>query len=430
MADWIKADLRGGTGSANMLFNEKIKKLRAEGETIHHLGFGQCPFPVPEGAVKELQNNAARSTYTPIQGILPLREAIVDFHKKLDDLDHFTADDVIVAPGSKELIYLIKNALETSVVLPTPAWPTYLPQTKLARKAVIRIDRNFETGWKLTAEMLESALKTNPVPPKSLLVFTNPDNPTGCVYSEAELKSLAAVCRKKDLIVLSDEIYARCFANGGSNLSIAKFYPEGTLVCSGIAKWCGGGGWRVGYVMFPKELRPLYDAVIREGGQTYATVAEPIQWASVKLYKFEEEMQNYNKHFQRILGAVADYAHKELQKVGVKCHPASAAFYLFPDFENCRAKLLEKGCKTGQQMCDLLFEEEKVALMPGGPSFLRPEEELTTRLCYIDFNGGEAMKASEKVGLENVLPEDFVEKEVTTMYDAIQKLCAFVKRNS
>ena len=115
-------------------------------------------------------------------------------------------------------------------------------------------------------------------------------------------------------------------------------------------------------------------------------------------------MQNYNKHFQRILGAVADYAHKELLKVGVKCHPgrffdkdkeilktnvfkkqkkASAAFYLFPDFENCRAKLLEKGCKTGQDMCNLLFEEEKVALMPGGPSFLRPEEELTTRLCYI-----------------------------------------------
>ena len=87
----------------------------------------------------------------------------------------------------------------------------------------------------------------------------------------------SAVCRKKDLIILSDEIYARCFTNGGSNLSIAKFYPEGTLVCSGIAKWCGGGGWRVGYVMFPKELRPLYDAVIREGGQTYATVAEPIQ---------------------------------------------------------------------------------------------------------------------------------------------------------
>ena len=87
----------------------------------------------------------------------------------------------------------------------------------------------------------------------------------------------SAVCRKKDLIVLSDEIYARCFTNGGTNLSIAKFYPEGTLVCSGIAKWCGGGGWRVGYVMFPKELRPLYDAVIREGGQTYATVAEPIQ---------------------------------------------------------------------------------------------------------------------------------------------------------
>jgi len=96
----------------------------------------------------------------------------------------------------------------------------------------------------------------------------------------------STVCRNKDLIVLSDEIYARCFTNGGSNLSIAKFYPEGTLVCSGIAKWCGGGGWRVGYVMFPKELRPLYDAVIREGGQTYATVAEPIQVCIDRLKNF------------------------------------------------------------------------------------------------------------------------------------------------
>ncbi|CAG5109822.1 Oidioi.mRNA.OKI2018_I69.chr2.g4305.t1.cds [Oikopleura dioica] len=109
---------------------------------------------------------------------------------------------------------------------------------------------------------------------------------------------------------------------------------------------------------------------------------------------------------------------------------ASAAFYLFPDFEICRAKLLEKSCKTGQDMCDLLFEEEKVALMPGGSTFLRPEEELTSRLCYIDFNGGDAMKASEKIGLEKSLPEDFVEKEVKTMFDAIQKLCNFVKRYS
>lgn len=426
MALWIKEDLRAGTGSANLDFNERIKKLRANGEKVHHLGFGQCPFPVPDEAIEELQKNAWRSTYAPMNGIIELRESIVNYHKKFDDVNHFDAEDVICAPGSKELIYLTLNALETTVIILTPAWPTYLPQARLANKKILLVERKAEDLWKLRADILEDTLKKNPVEPKSIMIFTNPDNPTGCVYTEKEMKEISDVCRKHDIIILSDEIYAQCSFNGYRNISITKFYPEGSILTSGIAKWCGGGGWRLGYMMVPKELRPLYLALMREAGQTYATVSEPIQWASVKLFEFGPRIQNYSAHFCRVLQEVSQFSYNELIKVGVTVHPATSGFYLFPNFELCREKLSQKGIKTGGEFCDYLFEHHRVAMMPGGPSFLRPTEEFTTRLCYVDFDGAAAIKASEKISLNTKLPENFVEEHVHRMYEGIKELCKFV----
>jgi len=148
--EWIKEDLRAGTGSANLDFNEKIKRLRANGEKVYHLGFGQCPFPVPLEAVEELKKHAHRSTYAPMAGIPQLRQSIIDFHEKHDKINHYDESGVICGPGSKELIYLTMNALETTIIILKPAWPTYMPQTKLANKKVLCIDRIVENAWKLT----------------------------------------------------------------------------------------------------------------------------------------------------------------------------------------------------------------------------------------------------------------------------------------
>lgn len=163
-------------------------------------------------------------------------------------------------------------------------------------------------------------------------------------------------------------------------------------------------------------------------GQTYATVAEPIQWACVKLFDLGPDILEYNKHCRRILSAVAKYAHEELVNCGVIVKPAFATFYLFPNFECCRQKLKQKEINTSQEFCDLLFDETRVALMPGVPSFLRPIDELTTRLCFNDFNGKEALAASMKVGLDTPLAKDFVQQHASTMYHAIQKLASFVKK--
>lgn len=102
----------------------------------------------------------------------------VKFHQTVDGISHFDESDIIVGPGSKELIYLTMNVLERTVILLSPAWPSYLPQAKLASKETLIIHRTFENDWKLTATQLAEALTKNPVPPKSLLVFTSPDNPS------------------------------------------------------------------------------------------------------------------------------------------------------------------------------------------------------------------------------------------------------------
>merc|ERR1712242_690607 len=114
-------------------------------------------------------------------------------------------------------------------------------------------------------------------------------------------------------------------------------------------------------MLFPKELNQLVQAIIRAAGQTYATVSEPIQWATIKLMEFGPEIANYNSHFRRVLGAIADYSYQTLIDVGVDVKRSQAGFYLFPNFELCREKLAAKGVKTGQDMCDLLFEEKRIA---------------------------------------------------------------------
>jgi len=210
-------------GASNLHFNERIKELQKSGEKIHHLGFGQSPFPVPKIAQAELKEFAHVAEYLPVTGLSELRKVICNLHHRLDQLVHFDADDVIVGPGSKELIFQMMNLISGDVVLLSPTWTTYAPQAHLAAKRTIVVQTTFEDGWKLTPSVLENTLKDKKLKKWSLLILCNPDNPTGAVYTEEELKNLSEMMKKFNLLVLSDEIYSRLsFAD--NHTSLAKVY--------------------------------------------------------------------------------------------------------------------------------------------------------------------------------------------------------------
>ncbi|XP_042859416.1 aspartate aminotransferase-like, partial [Penaeus japonicus] len=237
-----------------------------------------------------------------------LREELVKFHSRYDHVQLDT-NNMVVGPGSKELIYLTMATFSGDILLPAPAWTTYAPQARLAGKEpqILQTDRT--KGWKLLPEVLEEVSQRG-TSSKKLLIFTNPGNPTGTRYKEEELKALSAVCRRHGILVLSDEIYARLTFDRKYS-SMAKHYPEGTILTSGFSKWASAGGWRLGYAHFPLSTRALMEAVRNGASHTYSCAPAPMQYGVAKaLRDHTEELDRYMADCSRILKAVGDFCHR------------------------------------------------------------------------------------------------------------------------
>ncbi len=380
--------------SATLALNECSAEMADAGQTIYRFGFGQSPFPVPEIIVSALQENAYRKDYLPVEGLFELRKSIADFHQNTDQVD-INAEGVLVAPGSKELMFTLQLALEGSTLIPAPCWVSYAPQGHIVKRQTHYINTSFKNYWRLLPEQLESAVENIDGP--HLLILNYPGNPDGGTYTIDELNALANVCRKNEVLVLSDEIYGRLH-HKGEHVSMARYYPEGTIVSSGLSKWCGAGGWRLGHFAFPKELYWLKNAMASIASETYSCVASPIQHAAVVAYQDNETVDDYLFHCRRILKAVGQYCSETLYNANVNVNIPLGAFYLFPDFSNFAEKLRVCNINDSAAFCERLLNETGVALLPGN-EFGRPSNEFNARLAYVNFNGGEALSISR--GLAN-----------------------------
>lgn len=191
-----------------LMVAEQRKRCAAVGchEKYHGLGFGQSPFPVPRPLEDALSQNADKSHYSAAEGIKELREAISGFNKRHFGLD-VDPDRVIVGPGTKDLIHTIISIIQGGVILPSPSWIGYKPQVSLLDKHFHILHLKREFGYKIQpADLQEFVQKMSG--DQHILVLNNPHNPTGAVFSQSELESLAQVCRENNILVLADEIYA------------------------------------------------------------------------------------------------------------------------------------------------------------------------------------------------------------------------------
>jgi len=232
--------------SETLLINEVSNRLAADNRPLYRFGFGQSPFPVPKHVVQALRSNAHRKEYLNAQGLPELRRAVADFHNQVDASD-WHPDQIIIGAGSKILLYCLMAAVKSAdVALISPSWVSYEPQAKLARHRVWRIKTRFEDRWRLTPEVLNRFCDMRNEPDRPLILVLNyPGNPDGETYSASALRDLADVMRRHHVYVISDEIYG-LLHHKGEHVSLAQFYPEGTMVTSGLSKWCGAGGWRLG----------------------------------------------------------------------------------------------------------------------------------------------------------------------------------------
>ena len=251
------------------------------------------------------------------------------------------------------------------------------------------------------------------------MILNYPSNPTGCTYGEDELKELAEVAGKYRIVLLSDEIYSELHFEG-KHISISRFYPEGTIVSSGLSKWCGAGGWRLGTFVFPKPLRWLLDAMAVVASETFTATSAPIQYASIRAFQGGPEIDHYLDQSRRILKALSHWIYKRCSEANLILGKPEGGFYVFLDFAHYRERLAVRKIHTSPDLCHRLLADTGVAILPGR-DFGIPESELTARLAFVDFDGANALEKAQNQ-VEN-LDHSFLETYCSKVIEAVGRLC-------
>ena len=415
----LNLNVRGLQNSATLAINERSSALRRQGMDVVRLGLGQSPFPVPELMVQSLREHAAEKDYLPVKGLPALRQAIVDYYRRTEGLEYHP-DHVLVGPGTKELMFLVQLVYYGDLVIPAPSWVSYAPQAQIIGRHLRWLPTQIESGLGVTPQALERLCAADPERPR-LLILNYPGNPTGTTYPAEQLEAIAEVARRYRVLLLSDEIYSGLnFAD--NHVSIARYYPEGTIISNGLSKWAGAGGWRLGAFAFPDTLKWLVDTMAGLATGTYTSTAAPIQYAAIRGFEESAEMDAYLDGARRILASLMHYAWKRLVAVGAELTEPRGGFYVFPNFTPLREQLARRGVHTSAEFCELALEQAGVAFLPG-TAFGRPEQELSVRIACVDFDGAKAMAALASMPPGTLPDDDFLSRHCNPTCAGIDRLC-------
>ena len=377
----IKNIIKNLKPSSTLLMNEESKNLEKEGKQIFKFGFGQSPFQIPEDVVNELKKNSHQNKYLPMQGLSELRDAVALYTSNKKG-NNYKADNVIIGPGSKELMFLLHILFDGDVILPAPSWVSYAPQAIIGRNKVHWIETKRENNWFPTAEEIEQVISKNKN--KNYLLFLNsPNNPSGQICEN--LDEIATVANKNNLIILSDEIYSELSFDTGFK-SISNFCPEKTIISTGLSKWCGAGGWRLGYFIIPDSLKEIKNKLKVLASETFSSVSAPIQYAAISAY--QNDHSSYIRNSSNILKNVGEYVYENLKSNNVIISKPKGGFYLMPEFVN-------KNFSTSSEMCKTILKDTGVALLPGS-DFGCSEKKMLARLSFTDFDGSSFMNDIKK----------------------------------
>ncbi len=390
--------------SATLKINEESNRLKKEGKKIYKFGFGQSPFPIPESIVLALKKNAVNNKYLPMQGLEELRTAIAQHLNNLNTTK-FKSENIIVGPGTKELMFLTQIAFDGEILLPGPSWVSYQPQAIIAKNKVHWIQTSFETNWFPTADQIENKIKSIKNK-KLLLILNSPNNPSGTVCKN--LKEIAEVSKKNKIIILSDEIYSN-LTFGDEYKSISNYYPEGTIISTGLSKWCGAGGWRLGFFAIPDQLNEIKNSIKILCSESFTAVSAPIQYAAITAYT--EDHSSYLKKVKKILFNIGMYVYENLKSNVVNIAKPEGGFYLFPEFVNAKFS-------SSAEMCKDILEKTGVALLPGS-DFGLDSKKMVARLSYTDFDGEAFLKSTS--GSKNLNKAD-LEKYAPNIVEGVSKL--------
>ena len=400
----LKKIIKNLKPSSTLRMNEISNKLESKGKKIYRFGFGQSPFQVPDDVVNELKNNAHQNKYLSMQGLNELRTAISKYSSNKYS-QNYKPENIIVGPGTKELMFLLQLLFDGDILLPAPSWVSYAPQALLSRNRTHWIVTKSENNWFPTGEEIEKVILKDRK--KNYLLFLNsPNNPSGQICNN--LKEISIIAKKYNILILSDEIYSELSFHENFQ-SISQFYPEKTIISTGLSKWCGAGGWRLGHFIIPEALKELRDSLKILASETFSSVSAPIQYAAIAAYSNNHD--EYINNSRSILKVVGEYVYNNLKSNKINMNKPQGGFYLMPEF-------LIKKFSTSQDMCSDILEKTGVALLPGS-DFGFSKERMIVRLSFTDFNGQEFMEYIKK---NNKLDTSLIAKFAPKIAEGTNKL--------
>lgn len=350
--------------SQTLAITKLVRELKAEGKDIVGLTLGEPDFDTPDhirdaaiAAIKE-----GFTHYTPVAGILPLREAIAKMYFERYGL-HYTHENVVVSTGAKQsLVNAIMSLVDPGmeVILPSPFWVSYIEMFKMAEAKTVIVETELESNYKITPEQLEAAITPN----TRLFLLNSPSNPTGTVYTQAEMAGLAEVLeRHPHVMIISDEIYEHItFETKPTSFVTFPKIADRVVIVNGVSKGYAMTGWRIGFVLAPKwiaELCEKYQGQVTSGTCSIAQRAALAAFSGPMepTYKMRDAFQERRDIVGKMLHAIP----------GLKSYDPPGAFYFYPDLSNFIGKKTPSGetIRDIDHLCHYLLAEGLVAVIPG-----------------------------------------------------------------
>ena len=361
------------TPSTTLAITAKANELKAQGVDIIGLGAGEPDYNTPDNILQAAYRSMmeGKTKYTPAGGLPALKEAIIEKLKRDQQLA-YAPTEVMVGVGAKHVLYTLFQVLldkGDEVIIPIPYWVSYPEQVKLAEGVPVYIEATASQNYKISPQQLLEAITDRT---KAVMINT-PSNPTGMIYSKEELQALAEVCREKDILIISDEIYEKLIYGGTEHVSIATLSEDAktrTIIVNGVSKSHSMTGWRIGYAAGDSKL---IKAMTNLASHSTSNPTTTSQYAAIEAYNGPQgAVEEMRQAFEGRLEAVFP----KLEAIpGFNVIRPQGAFYLLPDVSEAAEKT---GFASVDEFVEALLTEANVAVIPGS-GFGAPS---TIRLSY------------------------------------------------
>jgi aspartate/methionine/tyrosine aminotransferase len=410
--------------------NDRIQEMRASGREVYHLGFGESRFPVHPLVAQALQDNAQQRSYLPALGLPELRQTIADFYKRHFDLP-VSANQVVIGPGSKSLLYAMMVALDGDIIMPTPAWSSYQDQATFSGRLLLEVPMDPGQNYRVDVKRIQGAMREAAKQWRrpDLLLFSNPHNPTSTAIDLDDMREITDFARERELMILSDEIYGMVSYDPAAHVSPAHTYPDGTIVLGGLSKHMSLGGWRFGVAILPPTVAglALERAIKAIAGTVWSCVTAPVQIAAQVAYGGNPEVEEYIQACTQMHAARTRYLHDALLEFGISCPEPTAAFYLYPSFAKWREPLAARGVFTCQDLGHYLLEKYEIAVLPGA-TFGDDPHALSLRFStsFLDMETDEQAQNITTAYYDDPHADRFIHNQHPRLHEVASRLAALV----